>query len=168
MGESRSEQLDRNFDELLQELRVAQTGTQILFAFLLTIAYTRPFRDADAFVHVAYAVTLVLAGLAAALLIAPVAMHRTLFRRGRKDDLVRIGGRLALTGLYVLMAAVGGSVLLALDVALGRVPATVVTAGLLVVVLVLWVVIPVVLRHRRPGGPGGTADRAAASRDAGG
>lgn len=151
--ETRAQRLDRNFDELLQELRVAQTGTQILFAFLLTVAYTRPFRDADLFVHRTYAVTLVLAGLAAALLIAPVAMHRTVFRRGRKEELVRIGSRLALMGLYVLMAAVGGSVLLALDVAVGRPAAVVVTGALMTVVLLLWVVLPLLLRrHGRPSG----------------
>jgi len=86
--ETEADRLDRKFDELLEELWASQTGTLILFAFLLGVAYTRPFRQADTFVHVVYAATLLLSAVATALLIAPVALHRTLFRHGRKGWLV--------------------------------------------------------------------------------
>src|SRR3954462_11776639 len=127
--ESETERLIRNFDELLQELRVSQTGTQILFAFLLGVGFTTPFRQADSFVHGVYSVTLLLAAVATALFIAPVALHRTLFRLGRKGSLVQISRRLALAGLHLLLLALTGAVLLALDDPLGRPLAAILAAG---------------------------------------
>lgn len=147
-GESADEQLDRNFGELLQELRVTQTGTQILFAFLLTIAFTRVFTDADTFTHRVYAVTLVLSALASALLIAPVALHRTVFRQGLKEPLVTLSSRSALAGVYLLMLAMTGSLLLALDTALTRGVAVGVASAVGGLTLVLWVVVPVAMRLR--------------------
>lgn len=82
--ETPAQRLDRNWGELLQELRVAQTGTQILFAFLLGIAFTPIFARADDFTHRVFAATLVLCGLATGLLVGPVAFHRLVFRRGLK------------------------------------------------------------------------------------
>jgi hypothetical protein len=149
VAESEPERLVRNYAELLQELRVAQAGTQILFAFLLAVAFTVPFQESDDFTHGVFAVTLVLCALATALLIAPAAMHRTLFRQGRKADLVRISSPLALAGLYVLMLACAGVLVLALDVALNRIAAIVVSAIVLAVFVALWVVLPFAL-HRRP------------------
>lgn len=147
-GESPDEQLDRNFGELLQELRVTQTGTQILFAFLLTIAFTPVFTDADDFTHRVYAVTLVLSAVASALLIAPVAVHRTVFRQGLKEPLVTLSSRGALAGVYVLLLAMSGSLLLALDTALPRVLAVGIAAAVGALAVVLWVLVPVVLRLR--------------------
>lgn len=146
--ETETERLDRNFDELLQELRVSQTGTQILFAFLLGVAYTSPFRQADAFVHIVYSATLLLSAVAAALFIAPVAMHRTLFRQGRKGQLVQVSSRLALAGIYLLLLALTGAVLLALDDPLGRPAALILSAGVFFVLVLLWVALPVRLRRR--------------------
>ena len=117
-GESEAESLDRHWQELLQELRVAQAGTQILFAFLLTIAFTQPFREADDLTHRVYAVTLVLASLATALLIGAVPFHRMLFRQRLRDHMVTIVGHMASGGLFLLMLAMAGSLFLALDVAL--------------------------------------------------
>src|SRR3954453_2746565 len=82
--ESETERLIRNFDELLQELRVSQTGTQILFAFLLGGGFTTPFRQAASLLPGFFSLPLLLAEVATALVIAPVALHRTLFRLGRK------------------------------------------------------------------------------------
>jgi uncharacterized membrane protein len=144
--ETEAERLDRNFDDLLQELRVSQAGTQILFAFLLGVSFTTPFRHADSFVHGVYSVTLLLCVLATALFIAPVALHRTLFGRGRKGPLVKISSRLALTGLHVLLLAITGAVLLALDNPLGRPLAATMAVGAFVVLVVLWVVLPARLR----------------------
>jgi uncharacterized membrane protein len=144
--ETDAERLDRNFDDLLQELRVSQAGTQILFAFLLGVSFTTPFRQADSFMHVVYSVTLLLCVIATALFIAPVALHRTLFGRGRKGPLVKISSRLALTGLHVLLLAITGAVLLALDNPLGRPLAATMAVGAFVVLVVLWVVLPARLR----------------------
>jgi hypothetical protein len=147
--ETETERLDRNFDELLQELRVSQTGTQILFAFLLGVAFTSPFRQADAFVHIVYSATLLLSAVAAALFIAPVAMHRTLFRQGCKGPLVQISSRLALMGIYLLLLALTGALLLALDDPLGRPAALTLSAGVFFVLVLLWVALPVRLLMRK-------------------
>src|SRR3954468_6047090 len=93
------ERWDRNFIELLQELRVAQTGVQILFAFLLTLPFTNRFGDVSRLDTVVYVITLVSAASATALLIAPVSGHRQVFRLGRKPELVRFASRLAQGGL---------------------------------------------------------------------
>src|SRR5947209_10039375 len=83
------ERWDRNFSELLQELRVAQTGVQVLFAFLLTLPFTNRFERITEVQRGTYVVTLVAAAAATALLIAPVSYHRLVFRQGRKPQLVR-------------------------------------------------------------------------------
>lgn len=84
-GETRDQVLDRNVNELLQEIRVVLTGVQILFAFLLTLAFTDRFGDLDGVARAVYTVTLLSTASATVLLIAPVSYHRTLFRRRRKE-----------------------------------------------------------------------------------
>jgi Family of unknown function (DUF6328) len=148
-GETQAERLDRNFDELLQELRVSQAGVQILFAFLLGVSFTTPFRQADSFVHVVYSVTLLLCVLATALFIGPVALHRMLFGLGRKGELVKVGSRFALAGLYLLLLAISGAVLLALDNPLGRPWALTLSGASFAVLVGLWVVLPARLRAQR-------------------
>ena len=145
--ETEAESLDRHWQELLQELRVAQAGTQILFAFLLTIAFTQPFRDADELTHRVYGGTLVLAALATALLIGPVPFHRLLFRQRLRDRMVAIAGHMASGGLFLLMLAMAGGVFMALDVALSRAPAAVIAAVVLVWFLLLWYLLPLVVRQ---------------------
>ena len=147
--ETEAERLDRNFDELLQELRVSQTGVQILFAFLLGVSFTQSFRQADSFVHIVYSVTLLLCALATALFIGPVALHRMLFGSGSKGELVKVSSRLALGGLYALLLAITGAVLLALDDPLGRAVALALAGGAFVVLVGLWVVLPARLRAQR-------------------
>jgi hypothetical protein len=144
--ESEAESLDRHWQELLQELRVAQAGAQILFAFLLTIAFTQPFRDADAVTQGVYAVTLVLAALATALLIGPVPLHRLLFRQRMRDRMVSIAGRMASGGLFLLMLAMAGGVFMALDAALSRTTAVIIVVAVIAWFVVLWYVLPVVVR----------------------
>jgi cation transport ATPase len=145
--ETEAESLDRHWQELLQELRVAQAGTQILFAFLLTIAFTQPFRDADELTHRVYGGTLILAALATALLIAPVPFHRLVFRQRLRDRMVEIAGRMASGGLFLLMLAMAGGVFMALDVALSRAAAVVIVAVVLVWFLLLWYVLPLYVRQ---------------------
>jgi hypothetical protein len=147
--ETELERWDRNFDELLQELRVAQTGVQILFAFLLTVAFSNRFADVSALEKWVFVVTLLSAATAAALLIAPVSYHRLVFRQGRKPELVHVAATLAKLGLLFLGAAIVGTVFLALDEVAGgavAVPATVAVAALYVT---LWYGLPTVNGFRR-------------------
>jgi hypothetical protein len=146
-NETATERADRNMVELLQELRVAQTGVQILFAFLLTLSFTERFVRIDSTQRTIYVVTLVLSALTTVLLVAPVAAHRMMFRRGRKRQLVDASHRIALVGLATLGLSVVGAVMLALDVTIGRGPAVLISTLLGLVALVLWFVVPLPLRR---------------------
>jgi hypothetical protein len=146
-AEAPLQRADRNFAELLQELRVAQTGVQILFAFLLTLSFMDRFAAIDAFQRGVYVFTLVASAVTVALLIAPVAVHRLLFQRGRKRELVRVAHRLALSGLLSLAATMLAGMLLVLDVVVGRVAAVSVIAALAAVFVGLWVGVPLRLRR---------------------
>jgi hypothetical protein len=155
-GERPLERADRNMIEMLQELRVAQTGVQILFAFLLSLSFTERFRDIDDFQLWTYVVTLLLTSLTTGLLVAPAAIHRMLFGRGVKAFTVRIGHRLFVAGLASLALTLVGAVLLVLDVAVGRTFGVWSAAGLGVVLVGLWFVLPLPVRTRneRDGGSG--------------
>ncbi|MDX2606039.1 DUF6328 family protein [Streptomyces caniscabiei] len=141
-NETPLERADRNFSELLQELRVTQTGVQILFAFLLTLAFTPRFPDLDSVQRATYVVTLLLAVVAATLFTAPAALHRSLFQQNAKPLIVQVSSRLATAGLIVLMPAFTGSVLLVVDVTLGRKAGMAAGAGTFLVCLLLWAVLP--------------------------
>jgi hypothetical protein len=147
--ETSAEQADRNFNELLQELRVSQMGVQILFAFLLTLAFQSRFTQIDRLQLSIYVVTLLLSACATALLIAPVALHRAMFRQGRKREVVEIAAKLAQGGLLMLFLAICGAILFIFDVVLSRGPAVGLTAGVTVVFLVLWYAFPWGLSHAR-------------------
>jgi hypothetical protein len=140
--ETPAERADRNFNELLQELRVSQTGVQILFAFLLTLAFQSSFAKVTTPQLTVYVTTLLLCACATALLIAPVALHRRLFRQGKKRQVVDTASRLAQGGLLMLFLAICGAILFILDFILARTLAAVLAAGVTVVFLVLWYVIP--------------------------
>ncbi len=142
--------LDRNYNELLQELRVAQTGVQILFAFLLTIAFQPTFDGLSGFQHRLYLGTLLGAAAAVILFIAPVAIHRMMFRRGMKDRLVALTSRLAMAGLTFLSLAIVGAVLLVVDVVAGRVAAVILAGGTGAAIVVLWILVPGIFRSRNP------------------
>jgi hypothetical protein len=146
--ETAAERLDRNYGELLQELRVAQVGVQILFASLLTVAFSQPFGSITSLQRGTYVVTLLAATCATALLIGPVAFHRIVFRHSQKDDLVQNAHRMALGGLVCLLVAVAGAVLLILEEVLGRNPAIWYCAGLVAVLVTVWFVLPLVSRSR--------------------
>lgn len=141
-GERPQQRADRNFAELLQELRVMQTGVQVLFALVLTAAFTGTMSDADAFQCAVYITTLVCCSIAAALFMAPVALHRRLFQRGRKADLVRAAHRLLQAGMLVLLLAVAGATVLVADQMVGRLPGVAVGVGVGAVFLLLWFVLP--------------------------
>src|SRR3954453_5682074 len=109
-GETSAQRADRNFSDLLEELRVAQTGVQILVAFLLTIPFQQRFPQLSPALRRVYDATLTSAVLAAVLLIAPVAFHRGVFREHLKARLVQASHRLAIAGLALLAVAITGSV----------------------------------------------------------
>ncbi|GAA2392770.1 DUF6328 family protein [Streptomyces glaucosporus] len=149
--ETSLERDDRNFVELLQELRVVQTGVQILFAFLLTLAFTQRFHELDGVQRGTYVTTLLLAVVAAVLFTAPAALHRALFRRGVKRLLVEVSSRLAAAGLVVLALALTGSVLLVVDVVLGRAAGIAVAACVLAFCTAVWALLPLGIRRFRTG-----------------
>jgi O-antigen/teichoic acid export membrane protein len=144
--ETALERWDRNFGELLQELRVAQTGVQVLFAFLLTLPFTNRFGQIDSLDRLTYVGTVVVAA-ATALLIAPVSYHRLAFRQGRKPQLVNVASRLAVAGLFCLLVAMLGAVFLAVDVVVHSALAASIVAGLAVLYVFLWYVLPFLGRH---------------------
>lgn len=148
--ESEAERLDRNYNELLQELRVAQTGVQILFAFLLGIAFQTRFSTISSYQRGIYLETMVAASVAAIMLIAPVAVHRQLFRRHKKHELVVITSRLAATGLVFLALAILSAVLLVLSVVANLTVAIVIVGVLAIVLAGLWYLLPREVRRRRP------------------
>ncbi|MFI7061233.1 DUF6328 family protein [Kribbella sp. NPDC050124] len=150
-GEHRTERLDRHWNELLQELRLAQTGTQILFAFLLSIAFQAKFQDADTFTHDVYAGTLIASALAVGLFLAPVSFHRVVYQQKLRDRMLPIAGHMASAGLVFLVVAMAGGVLLALDVVLSRGVAIVITAIVLVWFTLFWYVIPAWVRANANG-----------------
>jgi hypothetical protein len=147
-NESPEERDDRNLAELLQELRVAGLGVQVLFGFLLAIPFTNRFDRLSTGQRDLYVTTLLLAALAAALLLAPVAFHRILFREGRKEFLVRAANALAIAGLATVALAVSGTVNLVLGYVLSGGVALLITAALLVLFAGLWFAFPISRRRK--------------------
>ncbi|GGL89386.1 DUF6328 family protein [Nakamurella endophytica] len=137
-NESEAQRLDRNYAELLQEVRVAQAGVQIFFAFLLTIPFQNRFAQLSQEQKNWYLTTLLCAGAAVVLFVAPVAAHRILFRRRLKDELVLFTGRLAAAGLCFLALSFLGALGLAVDVVNGRLPAVLAVAVGAAVILTVW------------------------------
>lgn len=134
--------------ELLQELRVALPGVQILFAFLLTVPFAAGFDRLDSFQRNLYFGVLLSTAVATALLIAPTAHHRLLFRKRDKENLVRVSNRLTIAGLAVLSISLTGAVLLISDL-LFKFPGPIVfTAAIGITLVVLWGVLPL---YRRAG-----------------
>jgi hypothetical protein len=152
--ESEADQLDRNWAELLQELRVIGTGVQILFAFLLSIAFQSRFSETTGFQRGIYLATLLLSGLATALIIAPVAVHRFTFRDGVKDEVVAVTNACALAGLVVLSLAMIGGVLLICDWVAGAVAGALCATGTALVFGTAWIGFPWWLRTRATNRPG--------------
>ena len=147
--ETESERLDRNWNEILQELRVTQTGTQILTGFLLTIAFQNRFTDLDVFQVTLYLALVAGAIITTALGLAPVSLHRQLFRQRAKDEIVKIGNlslQLTLLGVALLLS---GTAALIFDVVVGRAAGIIVGGVTLLIVVVLWLVVPVLRRMRR-------------------
>ncbi|MCW2538360.1 MAG: hypothetical protein JWN95_85 [Frankiales bacterium] len=138
--------LDRNWADLLQELRVVQTGVQLLTGFLLTLPFQDRFARLPPFSKDVYLGTVATSVAATGFLIAPVSVHRLLFRMHARRQMVTIAHRLALTGMFLLGCSVTGVVLLIFDVILGRTAGLVAAGVTLAMLVALWVGIPTGLR----------------------
>jgi len=153
-GETLDQVLDRNLNELLQELRVALTGVQIMFAFLLTLAFTQRFTELDSFGITVYTIALLTTAFSTLVLLSPVSLHRIVFRRGQKAALVAVADRMLTMGLAMLVPAICSAVLLILDIVLGRWPAVVGCTATAVLGVGTWYVLPLSIRRaghgRRP------------------
>ncbi|TNH23020.1 amine oxidase [Micromonospora orduensis] len=140
--ETEKQRWQRNFADLLQELRVAQTGVQILFAFLLTLPFSNGFTRTSEFQRDVYIVALLAAAAATAMIISPVAFHRALFRQGRKPELVRFAHRMASGGLAFMLISMVSAVLLITDFVLDRPIAFLLSALAGLWFLAFWVILP--------------------------
>ena len=149
--ESEEERDDRNLAELLQELRVAGLGVQVLFGFLLGLPFTSRFARLSPAQRDLYVTDIVLAAVATALLVGPVAYHRLVFRRHQKERLVKIANVMALCGLVIVALAVSGAVLLVASYVVPGVPAVLISTSIFVIFAALWLVLPLAGREpRRP------------------
>jgi hypothetical protein len=163
-GETRDERLARNLGELLQELRVALAGVQILFGFLLSVVFTGRFQDASGFEKSLHLCAVVLAAAATALLTAPAAWHRHLFRTGSRERILAVGNRVVVAGLVCLALAITATVALIAKVVYGVV-AMAIVAGLSGLIFgVLWFVVPLLLRPGRRSGANRTLRDLSASK----
>ncbi|MCK2022297.1 sodium:proton antiporter [Microbacterium sp. kSW2-24] len=150
--ETPNERADRNWDELLQELRVMQTGTQILTGFLLAVAFQPRFTDMDELQRDLYVVLVALAAIATILALAPVGMHRAFFGRRRKPELVHIAARIVKIDLLVIGALTIGVTTLIVDFTVNRTAGLIALVAAVVAVGALWVVLPRIIRNSvRPG-----------------
>lgn len=137
---------DRELAELLQEMRVAITGVQVLFAFLLTVPFTQRFPELSRADRRVYFAAVLAAAVSSLLLIAPAANHRVMFRDGEKEQLLRAGNRIVILGLVMLASCIGLSLYVVTDVVFSTPFAVFVAAGVALVTLVAWFVVPGVLR----------------------
>jgi uncharacterized protein DUF6328 len=144
--ESEQERLDRNLNELLQELRVAIPGVQVLFAFLLAVPFQTGFSKVNNFQRDVYFATLICTAISAVLLMSPTAYHRLTFRYQQKRKLVFYSNRFAIGGIVFLALAMTGAIILVTDVLFSTTAMLVVTALTVTIILVLWFALP--LRRR--------------------
>jgi hypothetical protein len=142
VGEVPEQTLNRNWTELVQELRATQIGVQVLIGFLLALPYTDKFHTLDHVEKAAYLVVLSIAVAATAAVLAPVAYHRILFRRGLRPWLVETANKIARIGLVLAALSMCGVVFLAFDLAAGTAAGVVAAVAALVGYIGLWLVVP--------------------------
>jgi hypothetical protein len=147
-NETREEQLDRNWMELIQELRVLQTGVQILAGFLLTLPFQERFETLDDFQVTLYLVNVALAALTTAFILLPVSVHRRLFRKRLKATLVASADNITKIALGGVAALSVGTAALVFDVTAGRQVGLIAGGVLLAVLAILLAYVPVHL-HRK-------------------
>jgi Family of unknown function (DUF6328) len=145
--ETEAERLDRNWSSLLQELRVTQTGVQLLTGFLLTLPFQQRFTELDGTMRTIYLITVACSIGSTVLLVAPVGMHRVLFRRHRLDAIVSISHGCAVAGMVLLGVALAGVAVVIFDTVMGRTGAWVAGGCTLAAFVVLWFLVPLPLRR---------------------
>jgi hypothetical protein len=146
--ETETERLDRNWNEILQELRVIQTGTQIFTGFLLTLAFQQRFTDLDQFQVDVYLGLVVLAAAATVLGLAPVSLHRMLFRRRAKGQIVALADRILKVTIAVIAFTLSGTILLIFDFVVGRTAGVVAGVISLVAAFATWTLLTAGARRR--------------------
>ncbi|MGG8408419.1 DUF6328 family protein [Streptomyces sp. 12297] len=146
--ETVQERADRQWQELIQEIRVAQTGVQILFGFLLTVVFTPVFRGLEQTDKTIYVITVVLGSLATGALIGPVAFHRIVSGRRIKPEAVAWAARLTFIGLILLLATCTAALLLVLRVATDNAIVPWLVGGVLAWYLLCWFALPLWARIR--------------------
>ena len=144
------ETLTRNWDELLQEIRVTQTGVQILTGFLLTVPFTQRFKELSTFQEWLYFAVMITVALATVMLVAPTAGHRILFRRQQKEFIVTLANKLALLGLLLLAVAMTGAIALISDFIFGVTTAVISTVVMGAAFSGFWFFGPIRRRQQLP------------------
>jgi len=148
-SEDKSDKLDRELIELLNELRVALPGVQVLFGFLLVVPFSQGWSRVTETERRVFFATFIATAIATALLIAPSAQHRILWRARDKEALLRRANWLALAGTVFLAGAVTGAVWVVTDVIYHSAPTGLVTAGVAALFAWLWFVAPLIRRARK-------------------
>jgi hypothetical protein len=148
--ETDEERADRNLSDLLQELRVALPGVQVLFAFLLTVPFTNRFSDLNAFQEKLYFGVLIAVALATVLLVAPTVGHRILFRRQQKEYIVTLSNNLSLVGMFLLAVSMCGAIALISDFLFGGTTAIISTIVMAVAFAGFWFTGPIIRRAKLP------------------
>lgn len=149
-GETEAERDDRNMMELLQELRVTGLGVQVLFGFLLSLPFTKRFAELSHPQRGLYVASLLLAAISTALLLAPVAYHRLVFRQHRKEQMVKDANIMAILGLGSVGLAISAAVLLVLSFVEKGLSAVVITVCVVCLFAGLWFALPLARRVRFP------------------
>jgi membrane-bound acyltransferase YfiQ involved in biofilm formation len=148
-SEEEQDRLNRQMMELLNELRVAMPGVQVLFGFLLTVPFQQRFQRVTEFQETVYFATLIAAAVATAFLIAPSAYHRLMFEQHDKPNIIHIGTAQMVAGLCALLVAMNGAVLLVTDVIFESDTVTVTTVALATLYLTLWFGFPLIRRLQK-------------------
>ncbi len=148
--ETEDERADRNLSDLLQELRVALPGVQVLFAFLLTVPFSQRFSELSKFQQWLYFGVMITVALATVMLVAPTAGHRILFRRQQKEFIVTLSNTLALAGLLLLAIAMTGAIALISDFIFGTTTAVISTVVMAAAFLGFWFFGPIRRRQQLP------------------
>lgn len=149
-NETANQRSDRNWGEILQELRVTQTGTQIISGFLLTLAFQQRFSELHRYQLTIYIILILLAATTTAIGLAPVSLHRILFQRHEKKRMVLIGNVFLLVDLVLVSLLTAGVALFIVDVVVGLAAGLAAGVGMFVVLLILLVIIPVAA-EKQPG-----------------
>ena len=147
-GETDKERVDRELIELLNEVRVALPGVQVLFAFLLTVPFQQGYSKLTEFHKDMMLAALLTAAVSIILLVAPTAQHRILFRQANKQKLLFLANRLLLAGTVFLAASISISVFVVTDIFISRLWASISTALLAALFVILWYVVPLCMRLR--------------------